>query len=423
MRATTIRLAMVAALLSVGCDDDGDKGSDSGAASADTKGTGSATGTADGWVANWTPCGGYMVDTLYCDDAQTCYVGCGSDAAGHGLFLTTDGGLSWDIAPDETGALFDDFRVHDVHRDPRDGLLYVAGKGDGDIRVVALDTTDGSVTEVYINHPNIDYTMSSANYVRRSDGLELAESLTGGQVVIRRDDAGFRESYADYGGWADGDGWWHNTDYTMNAQVLDLVVVDDQIIGSGSQINVPPAVLLPPRTWEFGTDSDGDGSLDLLWETVSFASEGIGAYDGECWGVAGNADGLAVVCVDQDADRGMAYTIGADWQTTAYDPDNWTETRFDTVVAAATEGGRSTWNEGVCRGPGNRVTVVGRDSQTNDGYVAHSEDGGSAWREVTAAVEAAFGGGFGPITRCMYTADHLMVAGPGLYAYVPLGDL
>jgi hypothetical protein len=366
---------------------------------------------------------GYKVDALLCDDPLTCYVGCGSDASGHGLFLTTDGGLSWDIAPDATGAFFEDYRVHDLVRDPDDGLLYVAGNGDDDYRVVALNTDDGTLTEVYINHPNIDYTMAAGSYARRSDGLEIAESHTGGQVVIRKKDEAFREAYAEYGGWADGAGWWDNTAFSLNGQVLDLAVVNDQIIGAGSQISVPPAVLLPPRTWEFATDSDGDGDLDLLWETVSLSPEGFGAYDGECWGVAGNADGLAVVCVDQEADRGMAYTIGPDWETTAYEPTNWTATDFDTVVAVATESGRSTWNEGVCRGPSNRVTVVGRDSQLNDGYVAHSDDGGEAWRELTPAVEEAFGGGFGPMTRCMYTSTHLMVAGPGIYAYVPLDAL
>jgi hypothetical protein len=200
-----------------------------------------------------------------------------------------------------------------------------------------------------------------------------------------------------------------------------MAVVNDQIVGVGSQINVPPAVLLPPRSWSFATD-DGSGDLDM-WETVSLAAEGFGAYDGECWGIDGNADGLAVVCVNQDADRGMAYTIGADWETTAYDPANWSSTNFDTVVAAATVAGHSTWNEGVCRGPDNRVTVVGRDSQTDDGYVAHSDDGGETWRELTAAIEGAYGSGLGPVTRCSYDDTHLMVAGPGLYAHAPISAL
>jgi hypothetical protein len=149
-------------------------------------------------------------------------------------------------------------------------------------------------------------------------------------------------------------------------------------------------------------------------------ADGFAAYDGECWGISGNADGLAVVCVNQDDDLGMVYTIGSDWETTAYDAANWTATNAGDVVEAGTAQGHSTWNEGVCRGPNNELTVVGRDSQTDDGYIIRSTDGGSTWVELTAGVSAAFGAEVGTLNRCVYTDTALVLGGSGILASIPL---
>jgi hypothetical protein len=241
-------------------------------------------------------------------------------------------------------------------------------------------------------------------------------------VVRKSNDTDFLSMHADTDGWASAYGWWSTTAHSENTQILDLIVVDDLFVGVGSQINTPPAVFLPPQTWTFASDPDGDGVLENMFETVQLVS-GFDAYDGECWEVDGNDDGLAVVCVNQDADEGRIYTIGADWASTAYDPSSWTATNTEDIVAAATVDGHSTWNEGVCRGADNEVTVVGRDSQTDDGYVIRSTDGGSTWTEHTADIVAAYGGAFGPATRCMYTDTHLLIGGSGIYAHVALSDL
>jgi hypothetical protein len=375
----------------------------------------------EGWSAADSPCSGSQMDALYCTDAATCYVGCGSNAEGAGLFVTDDGGASWSLAEDVYGGFFDDFRVLDIV--PADGgELIVSGTGSSAHRVVAFSPADGTLSEVYNNFSNVDYSMTVGSYARRSDGLQVAESLTGSGIVVTKDDASFQSEYASYDGWGSAYGWWHTAGSSSHVQVLDMVVVDDEILGVGAQINVPPVVYLPPRSWSFGTDSTGDGYLNQMWETVQLA-EGFDEYSGECWRIDGNSDGLAVVCVNQDVGHGRVYTIGSDWRTTGYDAESWTMTRIEDHVDAALVLGNPTWNEGVCRGPDDAVIVVGRNSMTDEGYVVHSPDGGVSWTEITDDVAAAYGGEFGPVTRCMFTGTHLIIGGPGLLASVAIEGL
>lgn len=377
----------------------------------------------DAWSTTESPCFGSGVSALHCDDDQTCYVGCGETADGTGLHLTTDGGATWGTPTDSAGGFFADYRVMSLTREG--SLLYVAGTStNSSHRVVSLDTTSGSLSEIYMNGSNIDYSLTAGSYARTSDGTEVAESLTGTGIVIRKDNSDWQTTYTENDGWASGYGWWNSTNYSSNVQVLNMTVVDDMILGVGAQINEVPVVYLPPRSWDFGTDADqdADGYVEQLWETVSLA-DGFSLYDGECWDIAGNEDGLAVVCVDQDADRGMVYTIGSDWAITAYETENWTATNAGEIVEAGTVRGHSTWNEGVCRGAGNDITVVGRDSQDDLGYAMRSSDGGTTWTELTQGILAAHGGDFGPLNRCQYVGDSLIVGGSGIMASVKLSDI
>ena len=52
------------------------------------------------------------------------------------------------------------------------------------------------------------------------------------------------------------------------------------------------------------------------------------------------------------------------------------------------------------------------------GYVLQSNDNGQRWRELTGELERAYGGGFGPVTRCAYAGGALIVGGADLYATI-----
>ena len=213
--------------------------------------------------------------------------------------------------------------------------------------------------------------------------------------------------------------------YLLRAGILlclQMIVVNDQVVGAGSTISKPPVVYLPPRTWEFATDSDGDEYVDQMWETVILAT-GFSEYSGECWGIGGNEDGLVAACVNQDADVGMVYTIGADWESNGYDASNWTSTDVSELVSASVDMGHSTWAAGACRGPDNFVAAVGRDSQTDEGWVITSKDGGTNWTEHTADIATAYGGSFGPIIRCQVVDGTLVVGGSMTIASAEVADL
>lgn len=395
-------------------DDTGDTGN------ADT---GDTAGTA--WIANASPCGGSRMDALYCTSETDCFVGCGSNAKGQGLHVTTDGGASWSNASDSaSGTFFESFRVLDIDVSPTDdSVLAVSGTSDAAYRVVYYNTGSGDLEEVYNNFSNIDYTMTVGNFAENAEGVQIAESLTGTGLIVRKNnDSDFLTNYEAYDGWGSAYGWWNSTPYPENVQVLDMAVINEQFVGVGAQINTPPVVYLPPRSWPFATSSNGDSYLDQMFETINLA-DGFDAYIGECWQIDANGDGLAVVCVNQDADHGRVYTIGPNWTDDGYDAANWTATSMEDIVEAATVLEHSTWNEGVCRGPDNDVTVVGRDSQTDVGYVVRSTDGGSTWTEITADVAEAYGGDFSPVTRCTYVGDHLVIGGSGIIGYAALADL
>jgi hypothetical protein len=260
-----------------------------------------------------------------------------------------------------------------------------------------------------------------ANYVRTSDGLEVAESLTGTQLLVRQDEPGWITDFYDDQEWVPSYGWWHSTS-SDHTQLLDMVLVDDMPIAVGSTISQPPVVYLPPQSWDFATDTDGDGNLDQLFETVQLAT-GFGEYGGECWGVAGNEDGLAAACVNQDADKGMVYTIGSDWGFSAYDAENWTETDVSEIVSASVDMGHSTWSAGTCRGPDNFVAAVGRDSESDAGWLITSNDGGSSWTEHTADIAEAYGDSFGPLIKCQVVEGTLVVGGSLIIASANIADL
>lgn len=369
------------------------------------------------WRVGSTPCEGGRLDALHCDNPTTCYVGCGQNAIGEGLFLTTNSGGSWAAPVDEAGGYFATMRVNHASR-AADGLLYVAGEGDSSYRVVSLDTSDGSLGVVYINGSTIDYSFTAGTYARTSGGTEVTESLTGSGIVVRHSDAGWLSDWSAHDGWAAAYGWWHNAGFSNHVQVLDMTVVNDQIIGVGAQINYEPVVYLPPRSWDFGSvDPLGDPDFaENMWETVQLNSEDFSPFVGECWHVDGNEDGIAVGCVDQEGDRGMVYTIGPDWQTTGYAASGWTATDMSTVVAYGDPAGlnHSTWTRAVCRGPDNLVVAVGADTQDDVGWLVTSVDGGVTWTEHTADIVTANGGQkFAALYQCQVVDGTVIAGGAG----------
>ena len=85
--------------------------------------------------------------------------------------------------------------------------------------------------------------------------------------------------------------------------------------------------------------------------------------------------------------------------------------------------GHSTWSAGVCRGPDNFVAAVGRDSESDEGWLITSKDGGVSWTEHTDDIAEAYGDRFGPLIRCQVVDGTLVIGGSLIIAQASVADL
>jgi hypothetical protein len=216
------------------------------------------------------------------------------------------------------------------------------------------------------------------NFLRNSEGLMVAESLTSADFALRDGDAGQ---------WQDGSAWSGG-----QFQVLDLVLYDDQFYGVGSTINQPPYVYLPPA----GGQSARNFTFDIMQ-----LSAGPAPFDGELWGIDVDASGIIVGGVDQDHDVGYVFWMG---------PDAWTSELGVLEVTSFLGTTDPTWIRDVCR-DGQTMVAVGEFSREGTGLVLRTDDGGRTWTDLTVA-------GLPPVSKCeLFPGGELVVSGAeGLFA-------
>jgi hypothetical protein len=307
-----------------------------------------------GWTFHTHPCSGNRTDTLWVDPDGTAYVGCGSTTTGdQGFYLSTDGGETWSAPTTSPARYFNSWRVQDISRGP-DGLLYVAGINTGNShRVVSVNTnaTPWAVELVLQSQPRVGFAFTVGSFRRNADGFAIAESLNGTDILYRTSDGGE---------WTDGSAW---DDDFGGLQILQLVEHDGLFYGSGSRISQPPYLFIsrPP--------AEGFGFRILELAT------GIGAFNGEMWGIAVDDGGIVVGGVNQSSGIGMIYALdhGA------------TETRVMDVSTFYPSD--ATWIRGVCR-RGAELVAVGELSRRSDGIVLRSTDNGATWNNITPAADS-----------------------------------
>ena len=302
------------------------------------------------------PCVGNRTDTLWADNRQDLWVGCGSTTNGTGLYFSTDGGRSWASAD-----AFEDFRVSHVHR-AADGVLYVAGTevgGSGRGWTELAEPVLQSTSQTWNNY-------HVGSYVRLDSGEQIAESLTGSGLAWR--------ATAD-GAWEDGSGW--PTD-DGSYQILDAVDHGGVIVGVGSTITQPPTAFVQAET-------EGDFRMDpVVLEEIR----------GELWSVDSDGSGLVAGGVDQEASAGRVYVTDGD-PTSAAD---WLTLDVSELVSG------DSWIRGVCR-RGQLVAAVGENPVTEDGILLISQDGGVNWQSHPPLNAP-------PLTACSITDDGtVLIAG------------
>ncbi|TNE85963.1 MAG: hypothetical protein EP330_23800 [Deltaproteobacteria bacterium] len=303
------------------------------------------------------PCVGHRTDTLWVDDDDSVWVGCGTTTSGTGLYASGDLGESWAAVEG-----FDSFRSTHVHR-ASDGRLYIAGTDtNGTDRVRSLE--GDAVTTVFASQSQTWNSFHAGSFARLASGLAVAESLTGADLAWRASDGD---------AWQDGYGWW--TDDSSH-QVLDMVVHGDTLVAVGSTIIEPPQVFVADTTAGFA-----------MSPTV------LAAFSGELWTVDSDGSGLVVGGVDQDADVGfVAWTSGDPADAIA-----WTTLE----VSELAEG--PTWVRGVCR-RGDVLVAAAEFTVSGDGLLLVSRDGGDSWRDETPDDAPS-------LSQCVVHGDRLVITG------------
>jgi len=138
------------------------------------------------WSQLTQPCGGTHTDAFWFDDRDNGYIGCGTNASGFGLFVTIDGGVTWD---EELN--FQEVRINDIFR-AADGKLYATGTDTaGGFEVFEIDESGAQRQLVGLySGSNSAFTAVSQgeNIAVTDDGQMFVDSLTGTQTAYR--DAG-----------------------------------------------------------------------------------------------------------------------------------------------------------------------------------------------------------------------------------------
>lgn len=295
------------------------------------------------------PCADYRVNTLLAeDDTNVFWLGCGEGSAGFGLFHSEDAGTTWSSPQTLPPDYFETFRVMSIQR-AADDFLYVAGtQSPGSDMVVQVDTRSFpfTVTPILERGNLIGTTFSVGTFLRNSEGVSVAESLTGTDVMARASDS--QDFEVIDSPLTDGSG----------LQILDLELDSDDFYGVGSTIADPHVVMLPPGTPDavFALQPVSFETIGTLWD--------LSVHDGQIFAAG----------VEEEENFGIIYTSGAD----AYNVSMWSMTDARTVVGD----GRTTRFYGTCR-RGDVLIALGDYSQSSDGLALLSRDGGASWTDIT----------------------------------------
>ncbi|NOX59660.1 MAG: hypothetical protein GXP29_12510 [Planctomycetes bacterium] len=382
----------------------GDNNGDDGNAgdNANTNGTPDEDVNTDGVVEEdvtdqpkWTqmsqPCGGTRANAFWFDDALNGYMGCGDNSEGFGLFVTSDGGLTW-----ESQLLFGGVRINDIRR-ASNGTLYATGTDTVDSYEVFTIDESGPVRQLnglYQSGNNAFTSVSQGeNIAVTDDGQLFVDSLTGVQVAYRAvGAANFMELETHL------DGSLTGAD-TPGEQMSRVVGFNNRFWAVGSLINQPGTVYYPSSapgaTYHMSKvevqPSTRDGELHdiYLWSETS----------------------ALVIGFDQSLRFPLIHSLNGD----PSDAANWP--KIDLFNSGITYQGGA-WKMAV---KGDEVVLVGQTFDKNKGFVLHSPDRGLTWTDMSPVDE--FGDFAASLLTNVWFFDdgRILAAGEGgqLWSYDP----
>jgi len=300
------------------------------------------------WTALSQPCGGTKTDAMWFDDRNNGYIGCGTNGSGFGLFVTTDGGETWDEDPN-----FQEVRINDIFR-AADGKLYATGTDTaGGFEVFEIDESGAQRQLVGLyTASNSAFTAVSQgeNIAITQDGQMMVDSLTGNQTAYRNvGEANFTElnTFLAGGGTPE--------------QMSRLIAFNNRFWGVGSVINMPATVYYPAAA---PTANYEMNKIELQPSNM----------DGELHDIHLWSETSGIVCgFDQSLRFPLIYTLNGD----PSDINSWTKINLaDSGIMY--QGGA--WKMAVI---GDVVVLVGQTFPSNDGFVVFSADRGQTWNDLS----------------------------------------
>ncbi|MCB9853756.1 MAG: hypothetical protein H6819_11715 [Phycisphaerales bacterium] len=306
------------------------------------------------WSKLSQPCGGTKTNAMWFDDRENGFIGCGENASGTGLFVTKDGGLTW-----EETLLFKNIRINDVTR-AKDGNLYATGTDtSGGPEAFMIDESGANLTPVGIySAGNNAFTSvgQGENIAVTDDGQIFIDSLTGTQTAYRdTGDTNFTElNFFITGG--------------TSEQVSRVIAFNNRFWAVGSLINQPGTVYYPTPS---ATDRYEMTKLELQPSN----------QDGELHDIYLWSETSGLVCgFDQSQRFPLIYSLDGD----PSDINNWTKINlFDSGINY--QGGA--WKMSVV---GDVVVIVGQTFPNNHGFVVFSADRGKTWTDISPMQDGDF---------------------------------
>jgi hypothetical protein len=351
---------------------DGDSGDASSGGMVDDTGGGDLV-----WSEISGPCGGSATNAMWFDDQDHGFAGCGENAAGEGLFVTSDGGMSWQ---DESA--FGEVRIMDLRRGP-DGVLYGAGTDQLDgFSLWSIDESGADLEVVGLYTPSNNAFTSvgqGENAAVTAGGQILVDSLTGTSAAYQPAGGAFEEHYSI------GEAAIADPDNAPAFQVRRIVAFDEQFFAVGSLINDPARVHLPSQL----------PGATFHFQTVQLQSD---TRDGELLDMhVWSPTHMIVAGHDQSERYPLIYVVDGD----PYSGDNWQQ------VELADSGIEYQAGVNDIDVVGDTVVAVGEKIPTAaGGFVVISQDAGLTWEDVTPE-------GAGELSAVKLFDDGQMVVGGG----------
>lgn len=298
------------------------------------------------WTPLSQPCGGTKTNAFWFDDRDNGFIGCGENASGTGLFVTTDGGLTWDEE-----LLFQQIRINDVTR--VNGTLYATGTDtSGGPEGFTIDESGANRMPVGIySAGNSAFTSvgQGENIAVTDDGQIFIDSLTGTQTAYRdTGEANFTElNFFITGG--------------TSEQVSRVIAFNNRFWAVGSLINQPGTVYYPTPS---PTNKYEMTKLELQPSN----------QDGELHDIYLWSETSGLVCgFDQSQRFPLIYSLDGD----ASDINSWKKINLsDSNINF--QGGA--WKMSVV---GDVVVMVGQTFPDNHGFVVFSADRGLTWTDIS----------------------------------------